>query len=91
MIKCVYMMFNCVIIGTWSALGWSFWGDRQMGRRFFSVSVVRSLAKKGITVIGSVALPNESGSFASGLTGYKLDDNGCHRIRTYFEVLEMAA
>ena len=61
-----------------------------MGKRFFSALLVRALAKKGITVTGSVNIPNDNGSFASGLTGYILNDNGCQRIRTYSEVIAMA-
>lgn len=58
----------------------------------FSKSTLNKLARKGIAVIGIVAIPDYSTSmpWANASTGYKLDDNGTHRIRTFSEVLALA-
>ena len=59
----------------------------------FNAKVVKALARKGIRIVGLTYLPAASGElrYANGETGYCLDDNGCHRIRTYMEVLALAA
>lgn len=58
----------------------------------FSKITVRKLAKKGITLIGLTVIPNNSDMpFANGDRGYRINDNGTHRIKTFTEVLELAA
>lgn len=56
----------------------------------FSRKEVKALRAKGITIIGAQHMPDEHGSFAPGILGYWLDDNGTHRIRTYLEVAKIA-
>ncbi len=58
----------------------------------FSLNTRNSLARKGIFIIGTCIIPNVSSDmpFANGDRGYKLNDNGCHRIKTYLEVKELA-
>lgn len=46
----------------------------------FSRKTIRNLAKKGIRLVG-----------LQGDEGYILDDNGVCRIRTFREVMELAA
>lgn len=60
-----------------------------MALSHFSAKTVRSLAKRGIRVIGLQALP-VNGSFANADTGYVVDDNGCCRIWMFRQVLEAA-
>ena len=59
--------------------------------RDFSPATRSALAARGIRVLGAVTIP-ASGDlpFATGSRGYRLDDNGCGKIRTFAEVLEMA-
>jgi len=59
----------------------------------FSAKTRSALARKGITIIGLTVIPNPNSDmpWATGDRGYKLNDNGCHRIRSYREVLELAA
>jgi hypothetical protein len=57
----------------------------------FSKSTLRKLARKGITLVGTTYLPGEGAlPYATGETGYCLNDNGTHRVRTFREVLELA-
>jgi hypothetical protein len=56
----------------------------------FNAKILRALAKRGIYLNGSTWLPDASGNFANGETGYELDDNGTCRIRTYREVRAIA-
>jgi hypothetical protein len=59
----------------------------------FAPHVRRALAAKGIRVMHTVAIPDNASSmpWANATRGYALDDNGTHRVRSYAEVLEMAA
>ena len=58
----------------------------------FSKTTIAALALKGITLIGLTVTPGDGPMpFASGERGYCLNDNGCHRIRTFTEVLALAA
>lgn len=59
----------------------------------FSKRTVSALARKGITVIGLTVIPNANSDmpFATGERGYRLNDNGCGRIATFAQVLELAA
>jgi hypothetical protein len=58
----------------------------------FSAKTLRLLAKKGIRLIGLTVIPNAASDmpFATGDRGYCMDDNGCHRIWTFQQVLEAA-
>ena len=56
----------------------------------FSKVTLRKLAKLNIYVIGSTWLPGNDGSYANGMTGYELDDNGCGKVRTFMGVLAMS-
>lgn len=64
--------------------------------RDFSKKTLAALARKGIALVGLTVIPDMSSDmssdmpFANGSRGYQLNDNGCHRIRTFAEVLEMA-
>lgn len=57
----------------------------------FSKTARATLARKGIAIIGSTWLPGTDGTFANGERGYTLSDNGTQRIRTYAEVVALAA
>lgn len=59
--------------------------------RNFSAANRRALTKKGITILRSMNLPGEDGSYANGILGYELNDNGTSRIRTHLEVIAIAA
>lgn len=56
----------------------------------FNKGTLRILANHKIFVVGMQALPDEAGSFLNATTGYLLNDNGTGRLRTYFEVLDIA-
>lgn len=58
----------------------------------FSKKTLAALTRKGISLIGLTVIPNMSSDmpFATGERGYKLNDNGCHRILSFSQVLEMA-
>jgi hypothetical protein len=62
----------------------------QIATRHFGRKAISTLARKGIRVVGLQALPDERGNFLNSTTGYVVDDNGCGRIWTYFEVVAMA-
>ena len=58
--------------------------------RDFSSLTIKALAKQGIRVIGTQAAPAYEGDqFMTGKV-YRLDDNGCGKIRSHAQVLEMA-
>ena len=57
--------------------------------RDFSAITLRKLARKGFTFIRPVAAP-VNGSFANADRAYAFNDNGCHRIMTFNQVLEAA-
>ena len=58
----------------------------------FSKKTLAALARKGISLVGLTVIPDMSSDmpFANGSRGYQLNDNGCHRIRSFSEVLELA-
>lgn len=60
--------------------------------RDFSASTLRSLARKGIRVLGTTVIPAADSAmpFANGSRGYRVDDNGCGRIWTFAQVKEAA-
>lgn len=55
----------------------------------FSRTVRNTLARQGISIIGSTWLPGSDGSYVNGERGYELNDNGTHRIRTYMDVRKL--
>jgi hypothetical protein len=55
----------------------------------FSKKIIRALAKKGIFLIGPVALPRD-GSYLNPDRGYQMNDNGCGKIWYYNQVIEAA-
>jgi hypothetical protein len=59
----------------------------------FSRTTVKSLARKGVTVIGSQWLPDMTSDMpmACGEAGYVVDDNGTGRVLTFSGVLAMAS
>ena len=58
----------------------------------FSKKTLALLAKKGITLIGLTLIPGTGAMpMATGETGYILNDNGTSRVRTFTQVLELAA
>lgn len=58
----------------------------------FSKRTIAALAHKGITLVGLTIIPDMSSSmpYANGTRAYVLDDDGCQRIRSFAEVLELA-
>ena len=57
----------------------------------FSSKTIKALAKKGISIDGLTYLPGEGDMpFATGETGYKLNNNGQRQIRRHMEVVAMA-
>lgn len=56
----------------------------------FSKKTLSSLAHKGIALVGICVIPGAGDlPFASGERGYKLNDNGCLRIRSFSEVMAL--
>ncbi len=60
--------------------------------RDFSAKTVAALARKGISILRPVAIPNTASDmpWATADRGYSIDDNGCGRIWTFAQVLEAA-
>lgn len=57
----------------------------------FSKKTIAALARKGISLIGLTVIPRAGDMpFANGERGYCLNDNGCHRVRSFREVLALA-
>ena len=50
----------------------------------------RRLAKKGITVLKTTAVPAADGSFAAASIHYCIDDNDTHRIVSSSDLWKMA-
>ncbi len=61
-------------------------------RDHFSAKTNSNLSKRGIRVLGLVALPDMASSMpmANASTGYSVDDNGTGRIWTFAQVLAAA-
>lgn len=61
--------------------------------RDFTTKTRNALARKGITIIGLTVIlnPDSDLPFATGDRGYRINDNGCGRIWTFAQVLEIAA
>jgi hypothetical protein len=59
--------------------------------RDFNRSTLAKLARKGITPVGVTSiLPKGETCWTRAERGYQLNDNGCLRIRSFREVLELA-
>lgn len=58
----------------------------------FAPGVRKALLRRGIEIIGAVAVPDMSHQmpYANASRGYQLDDNGTHRIRSRVEVIALA-
>ena len=58
----------------------------------FTRRTLSALARKGVTVLRPVALPDMSSAmpWATADRGYSVNDNGCGRILTHAQVLECA-
>lgn len=58
---------------------------------YFSAKTLKTLARKGIRVVSLVYVPGEGDMpFATGETGFGLDNNGQYQIRRFREVMELA-
>lgn len=59
----------------------------------FSKKTLRKLSRKGIEIIGTTIIPNNSSDLPSafGDTGYAINDNGTYRILTFSMILELAS
>ena len=57
----------------------------------FSRNTLRSLAKRGIAIVGATMLPDANGGTANGEVGYALLIDRTHCVRTFREVLALAA
>ena len=58
--------------------------------RDFSSSTLKALAARGVKVVGAQAAPAYDGDATFSGRVYRLDDNGCGKIRSHSEVLELA-
>jgi hypothetical protein len=65
----------------------------QIAARHFGRKAVATLAKRGVRIIGLCVIPDMTKPlpFASGETGYSVDDNGTGRILSYFDVRRLTA
>jgi len=57
----------------------------------FGKKVVKALVAKGIVPVSATYLPDANGDFSNGETGYCIENNGEHQVRTYRQIREMAA
>lgn len=58
----------------------------------FSKKTISALTRKGITLIGLTMIPGTGDlPWATGETAYILNDNGTQRVRSFAQVLELAA
>jgi hypothetical protein len=61
---------------------------QQMSERHFGRKTVKALAKRGVRIIGTQAIPGEGPMpFANATTGYVVDDNGTGHVLTFSEVM----
>lgn len=57
----------------------------------FSKKTIAALARKGISLIGLTVIPGAGDMpFANGERGYCVNDNGCHKIKTFPQMLALA-
>lgn len=66
--------------------------NKSSASKDFSRTQRAALTKRGIDITTSTWLPAAAGGdFTRGERGYMLDDNGTGRIRTYAQVVAIAA
>lgn len=60
--------------------------------RDFTAATVKALARKGVTLLSPVALPDMSSAmpYANASRGYSVNDNGTGRILSFADVLNLA-
>ena len=58
--------------------------------RDFSKTTIAKLAKRGITVIGAQAAPAYNGDETFSGRVYQIVEDGCAKMRSHSEVMEMA-
>lgn len=65
----------------------------NQAERDFSKDTIRILKEKGIRIIGIQALPDMSNPlpWANADTGYILDDNGCGKVCSHRQVINLTA
>ena len=61
----------------------------QIAVSLFGAKRIKALAALGIVIVGIQALPDATGSFLNSETGYCLDNNGEHQVRSYLEVIAL--
>jgi hypothetical protein len=59
----------------------------------FSRTTLRKLARKGISLMSTQAIPDMSSSmpYANATRGYVMNDNGCCRVWSFAQVMAAAA
>lgn len=63
----------------------------QIARRDFSAKTLRSLAKRGVDVVGVQALPGAGAMpWANAERGYVVTESGCGKVWTFAQVLGAA-
>jgi hypothetical protein len=63
---------------------------QQIAARDFNKQTVRTLARGGVHLQGIQNLPGDDGSYANGVRGYEVSDNGTGRILLHGQVLAIA-
>lgn len=61
----------------------------QIALSHFGAKRVKALAALGVVIVGIQALPDATGSFLNSETGYCLNNNGEHQVRSYFDVIAL--
>lgn len=57
----------------------------------FSATTLRALTKRGIVILRSTFVPGPGGDYTQGNTAYELSVGGTSCLRTYLEVIKLAA
>ena len=61
----------------------------QIAVSHFGAKRVKALAALGIVIVGIQALPDATDSSLNSETGYCLDNNGEHQVRSYLQVIAL--
>lgn len=64
---------------------------QEIIRSHFNRKTLTALKKKGVEVVKSTFVPAPGGDYTQGETAYVVNDNGMSCIRSYLEVLKLAA
>ena len=65
---------------------------QQIVSRDFNSKTLRALSKKGVMVTGVTLIPGAGDMpYANGERGYTVNDNGCGRVLTFTQVLELGS